>query len=142
MSRVCCVFLMSSACVLATTSQPEHSGVARPTHSSEQLRPVLMEAFEEDRGCWAHLTVDRPASYWKAWPEDLDGSCWNGGDRPERTDLVRSTADGHCVRFQGVRHYPECHPNDPWIRPCADVADCCDRMPGSDPLCNPLAYEP
>ncbi len=144
MFRIIAVF--TSACVGGTPS-PTSPVVTHTSDTAEATVPVVLEIWEDDRSCYGVSTKDLPEQYWSGWnTNDAYTACLLDIER--RVYPTYATTDGLCLRFTNSLKssdptYADCIVDDPWIRPCEEVAGCCDRGDNRDYYtCFPSEYEP
>ena len=140
--------LLAAACVGDT---PASSTSPISTHSSDTAAPtvpVLLKIFEEDRACFGLLEKELTERYWAGWSQEEPYSDCTA-DIGRRDYPMYATTDGLCLRFTNSLQstsetFAECVVDDPWIRPCEEVAGCCNKGDNRDFVtCYPnSAYEP
>ena len=139
--------MLLAACTGGVVSTPATGVPTADTGASSASATLLVrfEVFEADRDCFGIADWEVSVDYWSGWSFEGYSSCTQS-TAPRRALPTYATTDGQCLRFpnplQG--YLPECDVDDPWIRPCEEVAGCCDLGDKGDyPTCSPdYTYQP
>jgi hypothetical protein len=104
---------------------PGSPGSADTPYGSEPatesgLVTIDVKYFDATYECWCETTEDRPADVWGPFsgPTTSEDGC-NDNVWP-----TWATVDGRCISI--LQECGDAPSADPWLRPCADLAGCCE----------------